>query len=315
MIRARNNFIFGLMLVSYVILIWNLMRLTNEIKEAGDSIRIAPLLISTKMLSGIAVIAVAAGCAISYSFYDVYPMEWREPEVVSSDEVQTVKSQLLELGFPEDVLKDLSEEDILVCKDAKRVIVKDGSEENENLTQKIPGEFTPVNIVVELAGQENHYKIFYYFKWQWNTAFYGTECVVIWPVTKGYQDDWEISEAFTGRLLYEKVGKTQTASYAKIEEVNIAFPQTVNMTDDTEIIAEFSYPSGGTNCRGYITYSAVAEESWNMVLNSRISYVHQKQQILYPAKTAADYWLYREGSTDEFEVIQTSLHFRLNEKE
>ena len=50
-------------------------------------------------------------------------MEWSALDTAEHDEVEDIKAHLIDLGFPEYVLNDLSAEDIAACDGALRVFV------------------------------------------------------------------------------------------------------------------------------------------------------------------------------------------------
>lgn len=65
--------------------------------------------------------AILALCG--YTFFTRLPMDW-QPDAPVSQEAEAIRRELRDLNFPEEVLRDLSEEDLLACRGAIRVIVQ-----------------------------------------------------------------------------------------------------------------------------------------------------------------------------------------------
>lgn len=104
------------------------------------------------------------------------------------------KAELSGLGFPGDILNDLTDEDIKACEGASRVFVetnfysadegrvvervKDGVIYNETVYDdnlRITG------VAVELDG--GRWKIFHHFRWMNDPGACGTESLQLWPAT------------------------------------------------------------------------------------------------------------------------------------
>ena len=81
----------------------------------------------------------------------------------------------------------------------------------------------------------------------------------------------------------------------------------------TEIWGEFSFPSNGQNCRGYVSYSAVLDEDNMGTLSSWLNYNHQTKAFLYPVRTAMDHWAGRSLSDGKFDLYQYAFQYDLDE--
>ena len=51
-------------------------------------------------------------------------MNWAEKETTTNAECEEIRTHLLSLGFPETILDDLKEEDLLECRNARRVLTE-----------------------------------------------------------------------------------------------------------------------------------------------------------------------------------------------
>jgi len=129
------------MIAAYVCIICNLFKLSRESGEAGYAITAAPVRYSDRALAFIIALLLLAGAVCGYVFGSSYKMDWTEREKAEHSQVEDIKAQLLDLGFPGYVLDDLTEEEIMACKGALQVIydvtehpVNDGRRVEEKVT-------------------------------------------------------------------------------------------------------------------------------------------------------------------------------------
>lgn len=314
------------MLIGYVSIIRSLYKLSKELAEAGFVIQTAPIKVAEwKVVAGVLTIVIA-GISCGYLFFHSYPMDW-QPIVVSEDaKVNEIKEHLIEIGFPKNVLADLTEEDILTCEGALRVVtdvcdhpVNDGNIVQEETAMGIYSEYISYNrkelrfthIAIELPGEIECWKVIHHFEFIFHPGFYGTESIQLWSTYRNYPNAWSAEGAVTGRVLYDMDGQTFVAPYASLKEetyeaYNIIFTSTSRSTD---VFAEFSMPNEGSRQRGYVSY-VTKEQMDGCILASWINYTHQKNWLQYPVLTAKEKrmqndWIHREP----FKTIQDSISF------
>ena len=111
------------LLIGYVCIIRSLYKLSKELAEAGFVIKTAPIKVAEwKVVAGVLTIVIM-GISCGYLFFHSYQMDWK-PAVAKEDaKVSEIKEHLIEMGFPKNVLADLTEEDILACEGALRVVM------------------------------------------------------------------------------------------------------------------------------------------------------------------------------------------------
>lgn len=111
------------MVAGYVLILRSIYKISKSLAEAGYAIRPAAVRVPdwgvALALAGVLVM----GCAAGYLFGSSVPMDWQAAEQAEQAETAVIKAHLLELGFPEDVLRDLTAEELTACKDALRVVV------------------------------------------------------------------------------------------------------------------------------------------------------------------------------------------------
>ena len=294
------------MLVCYILILRSLWKLSKELDQAGYAIRPAPVRIEDGIVAVAITILLVGGCFLGWLLGSKYPMDWQAANPAEHSGVEEIKAQLLELGFPDDVLRDLTAEDIAACDGALRVVadVHDHAVDN---SEKEPLRIT--GVAVELPGQRERWMIFHHFLWTADPGFYGTESIQLWPaqhLSKG----WESAGALTGRVLYDKDGTTYTAPYYYLGQQTFTSESIFwGEQTSTDLFAAFSMPETGENYRGYVAYP-VAKLRDGYIMDSWFNYTHQRTALQYPAMTAMEFQM--SGAWDgngPFRTIQDAPQF------
>ena len=92
----------------------------------------APVRLTDGKLALLLLTAAAILALCGYTFFTRLPMDW-QPDAPVSQEAEAIRQELRDLNFPEEVLQDLSEEDLLACQGATRVVVQQKLEELEQM--------------------------------------------------------------------------------------------------------------------------------------------------------------------------------------
>lgn len=302
-------------LIAYVLVFVFLIKLSKELDGIGYSIKIAGVVNSDKT-----VVTICLGLAFlisltGYVFFSRYPMEWKPQVKNESAQLEEIKTNLLSLGFPEDVLSDLKDEDILDYEDAVyvdsdttyqafnngRKVRRTSGNTTYTHTEYDEKEMQFTIVYALINEEENEWKILHHFKWVIDNGYYATEGISVdWP-----NDRYSfVTEDVSGRVLYDSNGVTYTSPFFKegnqVYSSNSIF--NYGSVFDT-YFAEFSYPLKGENKRGYATYSVRLNDS---VLsgNSCLNYAHNASPLQYPVKSSVD--ILKEWPTDNlsFKVKQ-----------
>ena len=315
------------MVVAYICIIRNLCKLSGELDEAGYSITPQPVRITDKCIVIALSAVVLVGCVLGYVFGSSYAMDWREAEESENSGVAEIKDKLLELGFPEYVLNDLTTEDIAACDGALRVVtdVEDkpadggrtvtsvsGSGANRRIVQDTvyDKKLRMTGVAVQVSDERERWIIFHHFLWLTEPGFYGTEAVQLWPTYTEISDGWASDGEVSGRVLYDRGGKTFAAPYRSLRSETYDYDSVFfGIRTRSDVFASFSVPRNGENCRGYVAY-ATSELADDYIISSWINYVHQQSWLQYPAMTAEEYR--KSGFWDDsgaFRMIQNALQF------
>lgn len=316
-----------LVLAAFALILRSLWKLSGALDEAGYGIRTAPVRLSDRTLVGLLLGVLAAGLLCGYGFFRCYPMDWQPAQPAAGERVEAVKADLLDLGFPADVLADLTEEEILACEGALRVVsdvhqfpFNDGRQVQEVLGTTVrhrtvydQNELRITGVAVELPGEREQWQIFHHFVWTIDPGFWGTEAIQLLDAPRN-NEGWSSGEV-TGRLLYEKDGRTYTAPYYRLGRETYTYDSIFfGSQTSADVWAQFSLPREGENRRGYLTYTArEMRDGW--IIDSWLNYTHQRSFFFqYPVRTAMEYRKANSfGGSGPFKTIQDALQFYPND--
>lgn len=319
-----EGFTVYILLIAYICILRGLFKLSKELDDAGYVVTAAPPTIRDHLVMIAYGGAVALLLTVGYTCFSQYPMEW----TLRTDKPDAqIHQELLDLGFPEYVLNDLTEEEILICRDAKKVYVdteelpaSDGFEVYEErwdgtyiYTDYKARELLITAVAVEPENSENDWLIIHHFLWTEDPGYRGTEAIQIWP-TYMKNEGWAKAGYLSGRILYDKDGSTHTAPYRRLEELCYSYNSFFGPTESTDIIATFSLPRKGENCRGYVCYSVKeVEEGW--LLNSWCNYFYQQTFLQFPVRTAEEAVLsHNFGYSKAIKANQTAIQMSQDER-
>ena len=317
------------MLVGYGCILRSLYRLSGALDEAGYAIAPKPVRVTDRCLVLVIAAVLGIGCTLGYLFGGSYRMDWQPVDTSEQAQTAAVRQQLLDLGFPEDVLNDLTPEDIAACGGALRVVtevedypVNDGRTVSYKESDGEGGvvsvldtvydvrELRLTSVGVQLPGAQETWRVYHHFLWTTDPGFCGTEVLQIWPADENMQDGWRFAGDVTGRVLHDRDGQTFTAPYHTLGRQtytadSVFFGQQTN----TDLFAPFSMPRHAEHARGYVAYTAAAVQS-GYLLNSWCNYTHQQSLLQYPAVTAMEKRMTSAfGNTGAFYTVQHALQF------
>ena len=120
-------------------------------------------------------------------------MAWTTAKETQDSASEEIKAHLLSLGFPEEILHDLKEEDILACKNARQILLN----QSDDLLRDGDERLQLDGVAVELE-QEGQWKVIHHFLWNGNSGFRGTEAVQIKPAYQELNGGWTAQGELTG---------------------------------------------------------------------------------------------------------------------
>lgn len=295
---------FSILVIVYILIIRSLCKIAKALYASGYAIKTKPVKISDKWLVAILTAAIAVSVSCGFIFFRSFPMDWTPVPENEHSEVEDIKAHLLELGFPENVLDDLSEEDIKACDGAVALVSE--SEEmpinrgHEVVETKKEGNTLYINrdtvydvkelvithVLVRLPGDTVRWKAFHHLYWKVDPGFLGTEALQVWyPGHSGISENaFSLTSDFTGRVMYDEGGRTYAAEYYEVSKKETA--TFFGMSLDTYL--DFSMPSDGENKRCYVSYE-FNQLNTGCLISPWVNYHHQMSLLQYPVYTASDY--------------------------
>lgn len=317
------------MLVGYVCILRSLFRLSGALDEAGYAITPQPVRVTDRCIALVLAAALGIGCTLGYLFGGSYRMDWQPADTSEQTQTAAIRQQLLDLGFPEAVLNDLTPEDIAACDGALRVVsVTEDHPFNDGRTvshKESDGEGGVVSVLdtvydvrelrltgvaVQLPGAQETWRVFHHFLWTTDPGFYGTEAIQIRPAYRSIPEGWAAAGDATGRVLYDRGGQTFAAPYASLGARTFTANTVLwGKQTNTDLFAAFSLPRHGEHCRGYVAYSTT-EARDGYIFSSGVYYTHQQSWLQYPVVTAMEKRLTAAwDDTGAFRTVQDALQF------
>ncbi|MBR3973348.1 MAG: hypothetical protein IKJ99_05300 [Oscillospiraceae bacterium] len=311
------------LLIAYICILRGLWKLSKALDDAGYVVSAAPSAIRDQTVAIAYTAVIALMLTIGFTCFSQYPMEWE----IRQDKAES-HQELLDLGFPEYVLQDLNEEELRRCENAAKVYVdmeevpvtdgyqvygqrRDGSYIYTEYTAK---ELLITAVAVEPENPEDDWLIIHHFLWTEDPGYRGTEAIQIWPAYMK-NDGWVSGNYLSGRVLHDRDGATYTAPYRRLDEISYSYTWFFGTNDSTDIIATFSLPRKGENCRGYVCYGAKeVEKGW--LLNSWCNYFYQQTFLQFPVGTAEEAVLsHNFGHNEAIKANQTAIQMSQEERD
>lgn len=312
------------LLIGYICILRSLYKLSKELTEAGYVIEPAQVKVSEGKIVAAVLSILIVGISCGYLFFHSYPMDWQFAVVTEDAKIKEIKQHLIEIGFPKVVLEDLTEEDILACEGALRVVtdvndhpVNEGRVVREETTTGTwihtvydREELRLTHIAVELPGDRERWKVFHHFEFIIYPGFYGTESIQLWTAYRNHSDAWAPEAEVTGQILYDVDGQTFVAPYVSLKEETYKTNSFLTgETKATDVFADFSLPNEGAKHRGYLSYTT-AEMKDGVILTSWILYSHQNSWLQYPVLSATEKRMQDNlAQMQPFKTVHDSLDF------
>ena len=325
-------------LIAYIVILRNLVKLARSLADTGYAIHAAPVrLPSTAVLWGYLGLTLAA-VLLAMFLGQRYPMNWQVRDDAPQDE--TIRAELLNLGFPEQVLDDLTAEEAAHMSGAVKVYTETEplyeDETYREVTTSVWDDDTPprwhyidaekqpdgsyryhyraydlyegfvthVVVLVEEAGRQRAV-VLHYAAIDRPFGDCLAEGMEIWPVWQGNEESWSPGGWYSGRLLCEKDGQSYAADFYSVESGSYETTNIFGTTQNTGMIAEWSRMRRGENTRAYLLYDAEMLTLEMPSLYSWCNYVRQTKPV-YPFRDALTLW--HEWNTNGcYEKWQTSI--------
>ena len=297
------------LLVVYIAIFYNLGKLTRLLDGAGYCITAAPVRVPNWMVVGVYLASLAlciGGCLFAFGHY---PMDWQERNDDEQAGCEEIVENLRTLGLPEDMVADLTSEELAALAEAERVLLG----RREMVGTDDGGKLLCRSAAIQLPGEER-WALLQHFVWQEMPRHRGTEAL---QITLPYEDYVPGGLAYYAademlparvRLLYDEGESTLMTSPA-------LDPMTATTwfggNEYTTRYAAWSLPRRGEAARGYLFYGLYRLDDASIVTVT--DYVHN-QLTVYPFMSARQYsargfW----GDNPKFRTMQYQMSFHYDD--
>lgn len=285
---ASLSLLLGAYVVWYFYLVVRLKKLSKSMAAQGCAIKPIKERFSNHKLVGSLLTVLAVVIACGFLFFGSYRMDWTLKEASTDAQVVEAHERLLALGYPESELNDLSDEDLLTCLRAERVVIKEctGSAYINYSNKPQTNDAFHLTIV---AVQRPFDRLFVacHFRWDDGVRFYGTESLAFEP---NHDSNSWFAKEFSGQVLYDGPdGATYTAPYIDPGTDQVNLGSWYENCFRQLYCADASFPNDGTNQRGYVACALSNNIDEFTKFEGLFYYVHQNGRFQYPVKTAREY--------------------------
>ena len=324
-------------LAVYLVILRNLVKLSRSLEDTGYAIHAAPVrLPASAVLWGYLGLTLAA-VVLAMLLGQRYPMNWQPRDDAPQD--AAVRAELLALGFPRNVLDDLTAEEVAGLAGASEVLTQtdtryDGDKYRVVTTavwdEDTPNEWqyqsvekqedgtyrytyrvydveevctmTHVAVVLPQGGYQR--VVFLHHIAARPRGLTLTEGVELWPMWRD-DENWARGNIVEGRVLCDRQGQTYTAGFAALDSGSYTSQSFFGSSRRSTITAEWSRLRGAEEQRVYVLYDAeTLTPEWEY-LESWCNYA-QSGGAVYPFRSALARWR-SWGLADGDTLIQSAL--------
>ena len=323
------------LVIIYIVILRNLMKLSRSLADTGYVVTAAPVrLPSRAVLWGYLGVTLAA-ILLAMFLGQRYPMDWQPRADAPQD--AAIRAELLELGFPRDVLDDLTAEETAKMSGATEIRTQTDMEYDKTRYRELNTDIwydtaMPDNWQYDHAEKQQDGSYRYVYRiYDVRTCvmthvavLLEEECIILhhaaivkppkesyteamelWPVWYGDPDEWSRGGWYQGRVLCDKDGRSYAAGFSALTEGSYESTGFFGSSRRSAITAEWSRLHGSENIRAYILYDARSlTPKWGY-LDSWCNCARQTRPV-YPFRDALTLW-HSWITNDSIDLWQTAL--------
>lgn len=282
-----------LYLILFVVILISLALVSESMDQAGYAIEPAPVRWSNGRITALSLAALLAAVLACLLLFSRYPVD-AAPAQAEAGQAE-LRAELLELGFPEDLLADLTDEEVAQMEGA--VEVSNGS---HVYSQMAPSNAVDIDSLssqlIQVALPDGAARYFYYFSWNTAPDPRLTEGIAIMPSERYIDTQGHTIFPFLhisqpqGRLLWKADGQLLQSPLTCDGLTPITYQSFFGTVDFKYYEFIFSLPRKGEHIRGYLTWTLEGFET-TINLTPRVFYTRQTSLLHYPWQTPWQaYW-------------------------
>lgn len=333
------------LLVIYIILLRNMAKLSRSLADTGYVITAAPV-----RLPGWAVLWGSLGLLLASVLLAAflgqrYPTDWQGRKDAPQD--TAIRQELLELGFPEAVLNDLTADEVAALDGAAEVYVQEDTKWGKNTyrevtTDKWYDDALPSNWKYDSAKKQSDGSYLYTYRIYDVPVCTATHVAVVldeapqrvmfiqyvtvngdamtdftqgieaWPIWYSTPQDWTRGGYCGGQVLCDRGGQPLAAPFSRLEQTSTTTQGFFGASTRETVTAVWSWPRHAANGRAYLIFDAVSlTDDWTY-LDGWCNYARQLRPV-YPYQDALSLWQ-SFGRGGEVDTYQSYIQKFLSER-
>ena len=261
-----------MMVYAWVCMVKHIYHCADDLKQAGYVVPVSPVWFSAKplLLAYLAILLAAmigASLLVNYTPLDAEKFVQGEESGANMNTAE-IRSKLVAKGFPEELLKQITDEDL---EGLENVIGVDALTEEYNTSNTKRMDGASVSVLTD----DGRIKTFVWFEY-----VDGKHAGLVDSVKIQY-DEMQTHSPVTGRLFYEKKGETWTAEL-RFEEESSTYLWFGDISTNVWSQTKYSFPFMADHPRGYFTWWTEKEDDsliyWSM--NNTVFYCLRTPLVL-----------------------------------
>lgn len=278
---ANSWIVFIPLIIFYLAMIHSLYKVGDDMGAVADAFIKAPVRVGPRVSAWGYLITCFALVLLCSAFANhITPVASEQAAKTDSE----TRSKLLKLGFPKDIIADISDDDIALLSDAFHVeyssevlyygqkYYSSKESSNANRSSLLKSNLEATTVYVELP--DNLLYAFVCFMWKKGNAYW-QDGFTIWGKT-----DFELLD---GALLFHKNGNDYTAPIPRLKCEAVATNSWFGSEVSRQISGTVSYPFDSENQRGYIFYRIQLPTDQYFGVNC-FNYMHNFYPFQFPYK-------------------------------
>lgn len=298
LLGETGGYIALFLLIIWLIMLRGLFKISRCLDQAGYAVTPAPVWFSNGRVMAVSLLALLAAVVVCLFLFSRYPVS------VSPAQLETgragLRAELVELGFPEDLLADLTDEEVGSLEGAYNIQTC-----SQPASALIPGSAPYDSLdslslqLVQIQLPEDSVRYYFWFSWEQEPSRRLRDGIEIVP-TWHYETIYLISPV-EGRLLWEEDGQLLqsplTGAYGGQTRGSVIWGNQYYQACNVN----FSLPKTGERIRGYVSYTArVVRPTLITNYNAEARYIHQELFLSYPWSAPCQYQREISSSTEFF---------------
>ena len=330
------------LLIIYIVLLRNMAKLSRSLADTGYVITAAPVRLPGWTVLWGSLGLLLASILLAAFLGQRYPTDWQARDDAPQD--TAIRQELLELGFPETVLNDLTADEIAALDGAAEVYVQEDTKWGKNTYREMTSDkwytVTPTNWKYDSAKKQSDGSYLYTYRiydvpmcivthvavvldeapqravFIQHVTVNGdemtdfTQGIEAWPVWYSTPQDWTRGSYYGGRVLCDKGGQPLAAPFSRLEQTSSTTQSIFGASTRETVTAVWSWPRHAANGRAYLIFDAVSlADDWTY-LDSWCNYARQLRPA-YPCQDALALW---HSYNDAVDTYQSYIQKFLSER-